>query len=183
MGDREMRTWIALPLVLTAAILLNHRPASATTIVLTESSGTCDHIVGCTIDLPFSPVTGQVLLLDPDFFNLPLDVITFDSTTNTAVFASDNIDGFDDPADTFGPPSPLTNQISLTEPSVESGPETLLYDPLPGQPGYGLDDSGAPVSYSITSDSGAAPEPSSLLLFGAGLISLAAVRRRRGRRF
>lgn len=129
-----MRTWIALPLVLTAAILLNHRPASATTIVLTESSGTCDHIVGCTIDLPFSPVTGQVLLLDPDFFNLPLDVITFDSTTNTAVFASDNIDGFDDPADTFGPPSPLTNQISLTEPSVESGPETLLYDPLPGQP-------------------------------------------------
>ena len=176
-----MRKWMALPLVLTAALLLSGRPASASPIVLTEHSGTCNHVTGCTIDLPFSPVTGQVLLTDPNFFNLPLDVITFDSTTNTAVFASDSIDGFDDPADTFGPPPPLTNQIFLIEPSVESGPETLLYNPLPGQPGYGLDDSGAPVSYSITSDSGVAPEPSSLLLIGAGLISLAAVRRRRGR--
>lgn len=174
-----MRTWVALPLVLTAAILLNGRPASATTIVLTEHSGTCNHVVGCTINLPFSPVTGQVLLLDPDFFNLPLDVITFDGTTNTAVFASDNIDGFDDPGDTFAPPPPLSNQISLIEPSVESGSETLLYNPLPGQPGYGLDDTGAPVNYSITSDSGVAPEPSSLLLLSAGLISLAAVRLRR----
>jgi PEP-CTERM motif-containing protein len=177
-----MRKWMALPLVLTAAVLLSSRPASASPIVLTEHSGTCNHVIGCTISLPFSPVTGQVLLTDPNFFNLPLDVITFDSTTNTAVFASDNIDGFDDPADTTSPPPPLTNQIFLTEPSVESGPETLLYNPQPGQPGYALDDTGAAVSYSITSDSGTVPEPSSLLLLGAGVIMVGAIRRRRGRR-
>src|SRR5579864_8438794 len=118
-----MRTWVVLSVVLTAAILFSRGLASASPIVLTESTGTCNHVTGCTIALPFSPVTGQVLLLDPNFFNLPLDVITFDSTTDTAVFASDNIDGFDDPGDTFGPPTPLTNQISLTEPSVETGPE------------------------------------------------------------
>jgi PEP-CTERM motif-containing protein len=177
-----MRTWVVLSVVLTAAILFSRGLASASPIVLTESTGTCNHVTGCTIALPFSPVTGQVLLLDPNFFNLPLDVITFDSTTDTAVFASDNIDGFDDPGDTFGPPAPLTNQISLTEPSVETGPETLLYNPSPGDPGYGLDATGEPVSYGITSDSGSAPEPSSLLLLGAGVISLAAVRRRHGRR-
>lgn len=177
-----MRTWVVLPVVLTAAILLSSRPASASPIVLTEHSGTCNHVTGCTISLPFSPETGQVLLLDPNFFNLPLDVITFDSTTDTAVFASDNIDGFDDPGDTFAPPPPLTNQISLTEPSVETGPETLLYSPSRGEPGYGLDATGAPVSYSITSDSGAAPEPSSLLLLCTGLTSLAVVRRHRGTR-
>jgi|SRR5690348_2307017 PEP-CTERM motif-containing protein len=177
-----MRTWVAFPLVLAAAAVLSGRPASASPIVLTEHSGTCNHVTGCTIDLPFSPVTGQVLLTDPNFFNEVLDVITFDGTTNTAVFASDNIDGFDDPGDTFAPPPPLTNQISLTEPSVETGPETLFYSPSPGEPGYGLDATGAPVSYSITSDSGSAPEPSSLLLLGAGVISLAAVRRRHERR-
>lgn len=177
-----MRTWVVLSVVLTAAILLSSRPISASAIVLTESTGTCNQVTGCTIALPFSPVTGQVLLLDPDFFNLPLDVITFDSTTDTAVFASDNIDGFDDPGDTFSPPPPLTNQISLTEPSVETGPETLLYSPAPGEPGYALDAVGEPVSYGITSDSGSVPEPSSLLLFASGLISLAAAGRRRGRR-
>lgn len=175
-----MRTWVARLLVLTAILLFNNRSASATTIVLTESSGTCDHIVGCTIVLPFSPVDGQVILLEPEFFNLPGDVITFDSTTNTAVLASDDFNGFLDPADTSSPPPPLANLIYLTEPSVNSGPETLLYDPLPGQPGYGLDNSGAAVSYSITSDSGAAPEPSSWLLLCTGLTSVAVVRRRRG---
>lgn len=177
-----MRTWVALPLVLTTAALLSSRPASASPIVLTEHSGTCNHVVGCTINLPFSPVTGQVILLEPEFFNLPEDVITFDGTTNTAVFASNDLTGLHDPADVTTPPSPLPNQISLSEPLVQSGPETLLYSPLPGQPGYGLDDTGAPVSYSINSDSGVVPEPSSLLLLSTGLISFTTVGRRRGRR-
>lgn len=172
-----MRTWVALALVLPAIILLSSHPVSATTIVVSESSGTCNHVVGCTVDLPFSPVTGQVILLEPEFFNLPGDIITFDSTTDTAVFASDDFNGFLDPADTSSSPSLLTNLIYLTEPSVISGPETFLYSPYSGEPGYGLDGAGEPISYRITSDSGAVPEPSSLLLLGAGLICLLWMRR------
>jgi len=177
-----MRTWVTLPLILTAATLLSSRPAAASPIVLTDHSGTCNHVTGCTISLPFSPVTGQVLLLEPEFFNLPEDVITFDGATNTAVFASNDLTGLHDPADVSTPPPPLPLQISLSEPLVQSGPETLVYNPQPGQPGYGVDSNGVPVSYSITSDSGVAPEPSSLLLLGTGLTSLVAVRRRRPKR-
>lgn len=171
--------WLPCALV-WLCILCGARAASANPVVLNENSGTCNPFSGCTIALPFSPTTGQVDLYDfvPGFGFFVLDVITFSNPTNTAIFASDNIDGFDDPADTYGPPPPLPNVVFLPEPQVTSGPETLTYTPLPGQPGYVA---GANITYRITSDSNSndsTPEPLSLVLLGTGLFAVVAVIRR-----
>jgi PEP-CTERM motif len=116
--------------------------------------------------LPFAGVQGDVLLNDPGIG--VLDVIRFNGD-GTLIFYSDNIDGFDAPADTPSPPlSFYTNTVTLTEVGPE-GNNGATYAPTPNQPGFGVF-AGQATTYVFVSDS--VPEPGTMCLMGAGLAIL-----------
>ena len=167
-------------LMVAALIGIGALPAAAGPITILNETGigatTCNTSTGCTYALSFTPTDGQLLLFDPSV-GLVLDYITFDSATKTATFASDPLDGFDDPADVNAPPPLQANTIILAEPFPV---ETLFYTPKLGQPGFSTD----PLffGYSVTSDTvpnDSVPEPSSILLLGAGLLGIVGVMRRK----
>src|SRR5438552_13784043 len=108
--------------------------------------------------LPFAGTPGDVLLHDGALTNAFLDVLRF-TGNGQLIFYSDNVDGFDAPADTSGPPNPLfPNQVHLVEPQNEGGLEQVFYTPDPGQPGY-TDAFGPSPNYLFISD---VPEPGSV---------------------
>jgi len=115
-------------------------------------------------------IPGDVLLTDAGVF---LDVIRF-NPNGTLVFYSDNVDGFDAGADTFGPPGAFyTNLISIPEVGLEFIGDGAIYIPGPGQPGF-VAGASAPVQYTFISDGQfPLPEPGTLGLLGAGLLGLA----------
>jgi hypothetical protein len=112
-------------------------------------------------------VAGDVLLFDG---GAVLDVIRFNPGQNggSLLFYSDNVDGFDSPADTVGPPGALYANVSAIN-------EGAIYTPLAGQPGF-VAGASAPVTYKFLSE---IPEPATLPLLGSGLIGLAVVLRKR----
>src|SRR5438874_12945959 len=110
--------------------------------------------------LPFLGVQGDVFLTDADFGGAPLDVIRFNGD-GTLIFYSDNIGGFDAPADTSGPPTVLyTNRVSIPEIGPE-GNNGAFYTPTESNPGFGP----LAPSYNFVSDGSAVPEPGTLTLF------------------
>lgn len=139
-----------------------------------------------TYDLINPPglVSGDVLLTDADFGGAVLDVIRFNATevgpgggTGSLVFYSDNIDGFDAGADTFGPPTALyANQVTLAEVALAGGGDGAVYIPVAGQPGF-VGGAAAPVEYHFVSDG--TPEPATLTLLGTGVAGLMGLFRKR----
>jgi hypothetical protein len=114
--------------------------------------------------LPFAGVQGDVLINDPVIGIL--DVIRFNGNS-TLIFYSDNLEGFDAPADTPAPPGLFyTNTVTLTEVGPE-GNNSAIYTPTANQPGFGLF-LGQPTTYVFISDS-QIPEPGTMLLTAAGL--------------
>ena len=120
---------------------------------------------------------GDVLLLEGPNGSM-YDVIRFNDSQVCAdsegclVFYSDNVDGFDSLADTFGPPGALyANNVSI----VEVGGSRAIYTPVAGQPGFVVGAAG-PVTYTLISD---VPEPATLSLFATGLLGLLGMIRKR----
>jgi PEP-CTERM motif len=119
--------------------------------------------------LPFAGVRGDVFLTDADFGGFTLDVIRFNGDF-TLIFYSDNIGGFDAPADTAGPPgTTYTTLVSIPELGPE-GNNGAFYTPGSSDPGFG------PLSptFHFVSDGLAqpVPEPATLLLVGSGIAGL-----------
>jgi hypothetical protein len=113
-------------------------------------------------------IPGDVLMTDA-FISLQ-DVVRFNQDPilgPTLVFYSDNLDGFDSLADTFGPPALFyANSISIPELGPE-GNNGAVYTPFAGQPGSVP---GMAVTYNLISDGVAVPGP----IAGAGLPGLIA---------
>jgi hypothetical protein len=131
-----------------------------------------------TYILPFTPTPGQVQLCEVIGTNCTLsDVIRF--TGNLMIFYSDNGDGVDSPADTGLPQNVFsTNVVTINEIGPE-GNNGATYVPVSGQPGYFSTDFTA--TYNIVSD-GVVPEPSTMVLFVAGILGLGTWRRFRPNR-
>ena len=115
-------------------------------------------------NLPFAGVAGDVLMHDFTLADPFLDVIRFDGQGHL-IFYSDNVDGFEAPADTPSPPNPLlANQAHILEQGPEGGFQFGVYTPDVNQPGW---DPQAP-QYMFISDY-AVPEPGSAAVMLAGL--------------
>jgi|SRR5215831_6440176 len=127
--------------------------------------------------LPFAGVQGDVFPseVNPELCAPLCDVVRFNGN-GTLIFYSDNIDGFDSPADTTGPPTIFyTNRVNI----IEVGPEgnnSAIYTPTANQPGF---DALFAPTFTLISDS-PVPEPSTwfLTVGGTALLLLAYVKKR-----
>jgi len=134
-------------------------------------------------DLPFQPVTGDVLILETAGTNIFSDVVRFDQNRH-AIFYSDPPEAGEIPvplADTGLPTTLLANQATIVEvaPPSNPGEDFAVYVPTANQPGF--DPSGSTSTYTFTSDS-AVPEPGSITLLLAASLSLAGIALYRRRR-
>jgi hypothetical protein len=128
-----------------------------------------------TYTLPFQGVQGDVLVLDPAVQGDPiLDVLRFDGASHLIVY-SDDVNGFQTPADTPGPPNPFyATQLVVNKQHVSPTFAFADFTPTVNDPGY---DASNPTY--LFFDPGVIPEPGGglLLLSGLGVFALAQIRR------
>jgi len=132
-------------------------------------------------NLPFQGQQGDVLITDPWESGSPvLDVLRFDGNSHL-IFYSDSIDGFNDPADTPGPPDPFYPNYVLRNELVSGKLNYVDYQPGAGEPGGDPAFGGFNPTYHIVSE---IPEPGSamLLLSALGVLGLARGKRVRASR-
>ncbi|TMA35997.1 MAG: hypothetical protein E6J87_01930 [Deltaproteobacteria bacterium] len=85
-----------------------------------------------TYFLPFAGAQGDVLLYDADFGTF-LDVIRFNGD-GTLIFYSDNVDGFDAPADTPSPPSAFYPNVAQVDETGTEAFNDAYYTPTLASP-------------------------------------------------
>lgn len=120
---------------------------------------------------PGTSVPGAVRLVEPN--GTVSDVLVFSAVPgNNNLFQVDMYSDLstNDPKDGLSDGGGLVNlpfQKSIPEPGREDGLQSLLYAPTGADPGTALDPNGQPITFQVTSDT---PEPSTLALFGLGLV-------------
>jgi len=128
-----------------------------------------------TYDLLSPPglVAGDLLLLEPGQNGVVSDIIRFNTSSpfsggGSLVFYSDTDDVPLSLADVGFPNALYTNVFVIPEVGPE-GNNGAVYTPTAGQPGFVAGAAGA-VTYVITSDAAAVPEPTSLVLLGSAVL-------------
>jgi hypothetical protein len=129
-----------------------------------------------TYNLPFSGQEGSLVLTDPNFSDLPMEILIFNGAGNVFFFAG-NMPG----SAAYVPSPPALDSTSLAFVS-DTGPEassSATFTPSPGDPGY--DPSGPTyfIDNGTTPVAAPTPEPGSIVLLATGTLLLVA---RRGQR-
>ena len=126
-----------------------------------------------TYNLPFSGQEGSLVMTDPNFSDLPMEILIFNGAGSVFFFAG-NMPG----SEAFVPSPPALDYTSLAFVS-DTGPEdssTATVTPSPGAPGYDIsgpvyliDNGTAPVMPS-------SPEPGTIVLIAGGTLLLGLAR-------
>jgi hypothetical protein len=156
-------------------------PPSSLDFAVTSDPGPGGQSNVLTYDLGGPPdlTAGDVILTEPGDASVTSDIIRFNPAGTgdnpnydaSLLIYSDEDDKTLSLADGPFPTDLYANQLTLPEEGSE-GDDGILYEPTPGQPGF-VD--GFQATYLVFSDGTfAAPEPSSVAVFGIGALCFAA---------
>jgi hypothetical protein len=131
-----------------------------------------------TYNLPFSGQEGSLVLTDPNFSDLPMEILIFNGAGNVFFFAGNMPSSL---AFVASPPNPDNTSLQFVS---DVGPEdssTATYTPNPGDPGFDLS---GPTYIIYNGVAGLpplapTPEPETAVLLAAGAIAMAVARRTR----
>jgi hypothetical protein len=127
-----------------------------------------------TYNLPFTGQEGSLVLTDPNFSDLPMEILIFDGAGRVFFFAG-NMPG----SDAYVASPPALDYTSLVFVS-DTGPEdssTATFTPSPGDPGYDLSGPTYVIDNGVTPVSAPTPEPGTMVLIATGVLLPWLVRR------
>jgi hypothetical protein len=163
-------------------------PASADSITITEGTTNLDLravvnpgvLALCDVISPTGggcATTSDIVLWTPFYLDFGGGLVQVDTIVT---FCSDSGDGDNDPND-HGFGGACGSEINwFTQESAADAPgtETTVYLPDATRPG-GSSTNDPSLTYNLISDTSAVPEPTSLVLFGSGLLTFVGVIRKR----